>query len=330
MKRVLIIQTASIGDVILVTPVIEAVHQHDPDIRIDLLVKQGMENLFRNHPFLNKILLWNKADRKYRNLFRLIINIRKQQYDAVINVQRFFSSGLVTMFSGAKTTAGFSKNPLSAAFTHRIDHNIGDPAVHEVDRNSALLKPLGIVAKPTIKLYPSEEDFNFVNNLKGVPYLCFAPASLWFTKQFPEEKWIELLDKIPHDYKCYLLGSQSDSQMATNIRNKTSHSDVIILTGQLTLLQTAALMKDAIMNYCNDSAPLHLASSVNAPVTAIFCSTVPAFGFGPRSDDARIVETDVALDCRPCGIHGLKKCPESHFKCALTININKLISNIPA
>jgi ADP-heptose:LPS heptosyltransferase len=43
-------------------------------------------------------------------------------------------------------------------------------------------------------------------------------------------------------------------------------------------------MKDAAMNYVNDSAPMHFASAVNAPVTAVYCSTIPAFGFGPLSD----------------------------------------------
>lgn len=70
------------------------------------------------------------------------------------------------------------------------------------------------------------------------------------------------------------------------------------------------------MNYVNDSAPLHLASAVNAPVTAVFCSTVPAFGFTPLSDFSKIVETKHELDCRPCGLHGFHACPKGHFKCA--------------
>jgi heptosyltransferase-2 len=79
------------------------------------------------------------------------------------------------------------------------------------------------------------------------------------------------------------------------------------------------------MNYVNDSAPMHIASAVNAPVTAIYCSTVPAFGFGPLSDVSFIVETDEKLACKPCGIHGLESCPEKHFKCALTIDTKKLL-----
>ena len=84
-------------------------------------------------------------------------------------------------------------------------------------------------------------------------------------------------------------------------------------------------MKNAKMNFVNDSAPLHFASAMNAPVTAIYCSTIPAFGFGPLSDISHIAEIDYKLDCRPCGLHGFKACPKGHFKCS-EIDVNKIIS----
>ena len=99
------------------------------------------------------------------------------------------------------------------------------------------------------------------------------------------------------------------------------------LSGKLTFLQTAALMKDAKMNYVNDSAPMHIASSMNASVTAVYCSTIPEFGFGPLSDDSRIVQINKKLECRPCGLHGKKVCPKKHFDCAYGISANEVFSN---
>ena len=84
-------------------------------------------------------------------------------------------------------------------------------------------------------------------------------------------------------------------------------------------------MKDAEMNYVNDSAPLHLAGAMNASVTVIYCSTVPDFGFGPLSDNSRIVETKIKLNCRPCGLHGYRECPLTHFKCAHSIKIEEVV-----
>jgi heptosyltransferase-2 len=103
---------------------------------------------------------------------------------------------------------------------------------------------------------------------------------------------------------------------------------VEILAGKLNFLSSAALMEKAKMNYTNDSAPLHFASATDAPVTAIFCSTVPAFGFYPLSSKSFIAETDEKLPCRPCSLHGLKACPLGHFKCAYTIPTSKLLATL--
>jgi heptosyltransferase-2 len=102
-----------------------------------------------------------------------------------------------------------------------------------------------------------------------------------------------------------------------------------ILAGKLTFLQSAALMKSAEMNYVNDSAPMHFASAMNAPVTAVYCSTVPAFGFGPLSDIRFIVQHEAPLYCRPCGLHGFRQCPEKHFRCAKEIRDGQLLITLP-
>jgi heptosyltransferase-2 len=97
-----------------------------------------------------------------------------------------------------------------------------------------------------------------------------------------------------------------------------------VLAGKLTLLQSAALIKHAVMNYTNDSAPLHLCSAMNAPATAVFCSTIPEFGFGPLSDSSRVVQTRMELPCKPCGNHGKTECPKGHFDCG-NIDLNDLL-----
>jgi len=85
------------------------------------------------------------------------------------------------------------------------------------------------------------------------------------------------------------------------------------------------LMKGAILNYVNDSAPLHLASAMDAPVAAVFCSTVPQFGFGPLSSFKRIIQIKESLTCRPCGLHGFNDCPKGHFDCAFKIDTMQLV-----
>ena len=127
--------------------------------------------------------------------------------------------------------------------------------------------------------------------------------------------------------KVYLIGGVEDIEFCNEIIDSSKHPETSNLSGKLSLLQTAVLMKDARMNYVNDSAPLHIASAMDAPVTAVFCSTVPEFGFGPLSNNSKVVQTIEDLDCRPCGLHGYSKCPKGHFKCANSIQIDQLIDS---
>jgi ADP-heptose:LPS heptosyltransferase len=120
-----------------------------------------------------------------------------------------------------------------------------------------------------------------------------------------------------------IIGGPNDKALAEEIISETKNELVKFhnLCGELVLLETAALMKGAMLNYTNDSGPLHIASAMNAPIRAIFCSTVEAFGFGPLSDDRKVIHTALELDCRPCGLHGYTACPKGHFKCALSIDL---------
>jgi len=92
--------------------------------------------------------------------------------------------------------------------------------------------------------------------------------------------------------------------------------------------QLSQLLKYAHMNFVNDSAPMHFASAMNAPVAAVYCSTVPEFGYGPLSDIKYIIQRHESLYCRPCGLHGFATCPEGHFKCALEIEDEQLLGVI--
>lgn len=324
-KKILIIQTAFIGDVILATSLIEKLHQYFPESRIDFLLRKGNEGLLRQHPYLNEVFIWDKKAGKIRNLIKLTSQIRKQQYDLVVNLQRFFSSGLMAGFSGAGKIVGFKKNPLSFLFNEALDHQIGD-GTHEVSRNLQLIEAFTDSAFTQPKLHLSEEDTHRVAQYQKHQYITVAPTSVWFTKQFPKEKWIEFIQNTGFEGNIYLLGGPEDFGAAEEIKQAANKQKVVNLCGKINLLQSAALMQKAKMNYVNDSAPQHLASAMNAPTCAIFCSTVPDFGFGPLSQDSKIIETNVPLSCRPCGLHGHKTCPEGHFKCALTIETSSLES----
>ena len=332
MQKFLVIQTAFIGDVVLATGILETLHSQYPTASIDILVRNGNETLFTNHPFINEVLVWQKRKKKYRYLFQTLKLIRSIKYDIIINVQRFAATGFLTAFSNAKQRIGFDKNPFSFLFTKKIKHCFSNDivsSIHEVERNHLLIQSFtnDTFSKP--KLYPSVHDYGLVQQYKQQPYICIAPTSVWFTKQFPEEKWIAFINELPSFYNIFLIGAPTDMFACEDIKLAATHPNIFNLAGQLNFLQSAALQQDAVMNYVNDSAPMHFASAVNAPITAVYCSTLPSFGYGPLSDVNFIVEVAPNLPCRPCGIHGKKACPLGHFNCANLITNQQLLLSLP-
>jgi heptosyltransferase-2 len=332
MHKVLVIQTAFIGDVVLMLPLVQTLKLNYPNLEIHVLVRRGNEELVQNRKDIDKVWVWDKKQGKTKNLFKLVREFRKEQYDKIINLHRFFSTGLITVLSGAKETIGFDKNPWAKFFSvkmpHRIQNKGNTTIIHETDRNLSLVQPFcgQISRRPILQLSEKhiQKAEDIIKEHTAVTYICAAPTSVWYTKQWHKDKWIEFFNLLPAEYTIFLLGAKSDTEHIEQIKMQTIHTKVVNLAGKLSFLESAALMKRAKMVYVNDSAPLHFASGVNAPVTAIFCSTIPEFGFTPLSDVAHVIEVN-DLPCRPCGLHGHKICPEQHFNCAMRIPAKQLL-----
>jgi heptosyltransferase II len=328
-KNILIIQTAFIGDVILALPLAQRLRQAFPNAVIHFLVRKGNEVLVEQRTDIDRVWIWDKKSQKSVNLLRINKALREIDFDLVLNCQRFFSTGFLSAMMKTTERRGFRENPWSFTYTYRIPHIKSDPAdasyMHEVQRNLNLLE--GIcdtkLLKPVIQLHDRHRQkvAHFLS-----PYVVLAPASVWFTKQWPEDRWCELAAQLPDSILCIIIGAPEDAPLAERILKHTQQG--VNLCGELSLMESAALMENALRVISNDSAPLHLASAVNAPVTGIFCSTLPAFGFYPLSDDSRILESPQMLNCRPCGLHGKKSCPEGHFKCGYNIHVQMVIDTI--
>ncbi len=345
MQKILVVQTAFIGDVVLVTALLETLHQQYPQAAIDVVVRKGNESLFNEHPFINELIVWDKKQDKYLNWLSILKKIRAKHYDVLINLQRFAATGLWTVLSNANTTIGFDKNPFSFLFTHKVKHDVTGNGVHEINRNHALISSLGALPLAMPKLYPTKSDYEKVKLYQAEKYITIAPASVWFTKQFPLTAWVSLINELKFEGPIYILGGSADKDLgdkiinevvslhskafnatSTTSNNSSASIKIINLSGELGFLASAALQQKAVLNYVNDSAPMHFCSAVNAPVVAIYCSTIPAFGFGPLSTNSFVVEIQTQLACRPCGLHGKKQCPLGHFNCAQSIENAQLIA----
>ncbi len=320
--RILLIQTAFAGDALLASSLVADLSDRYPMAALDVLVRQGNEALYADHPRVSRVWVWDKGRGKYAHLLKLARALRAERFDRVYNLQRHAATGYLTWRSGAPFRAGFSGSPFSALLHRRLRHRLpwpspeGDGFLHEVQRNRLLLDPRPAPPRRP-EIYPDARSRERAEAIAaGRPVVVLAPASQWFTKQWPAEQWRRLMATIPAALRVVLIGGPGDRPLADALLD--AHPDAVNACGELDVRGSAALMRLAWRVYANDSLPVHLASAVDAPCTAIFCSTRPELGFGPLSRDARVVTSPTPC-CSP-GLHGARRCKAGHFRCALDID----------
>jgi len=333
--KILIIQTAFLGDVILSLPLVQVLKEKMYDCTIDYLCIPKTQEILHNNPHIDNIIVYDKhgEGKGLNGLNKIADEVKKNKYDVVISVQRFLRSTIIAKRSGAKKTISYDTSTLSFLYTDKVEYK----EKHEIPRVLDLLSPLGIKDLALIKpeLYPSEEDKAEVTKIfKGLgvsdkkDLICVAPGSVWFTKRFPKDKFVTLLNMMDRDkVKVVLVGGKEDEKLCDYIISRTTHNEVYSFAGKLPILQSAELIKHSALLITNDSAPLHLANSVGTKVIALFGSTTKDFGFYPTGGNDKVFEV-TELKCRPCSNHGKQECPIHTFDCMNNISEKEIYEEV--
>ncbi len=343
MEKILILQTAFLGDLILTTPFIHAVRKKYPSSTISIVVAKGTELVLEGNPCLNQVLSLDKKKAK-KNLFyffSFLCRLRKMRPDLVYCPHFSFRSTLMAYFSGAKQRIGYKESGFSFLHTRTISRPL--KGKHEVEKLFSLLYdseseyPIGRERRPF--LYPSERaQASAMEKLSPIfsihrKYIVVCPSSIWNTKRYIPEGYAELIVLILQEtmYSVVLTGSIRDRdlnqailfQVEKKIKENTkefaiSHenwkSRILDLAGCTDLSELGIVIRESLAIVTNDSSPVHYASAFNKPTVVIYGATVPDFGYYGLMDKQRICEVS-SLSCRPCGIHGGHICPQKHFRC---------------
>jgi heptosyltransferase-2 len=134
----------------------------------------------------------------------------------------------------------------------------------------------------------------------------------WETKRWPLERFVALGDRLAAEGLAprYAAAPRSSEAAALRALLPPERHDAIL---EGSFRDCAAAASHARVIVSNDSATMHLGAALGVPVVGIFGSTVPAFGFAPSGPRDAVVE--VAIGCRPCDVHGRRRCPLGHHRC---------------
>lgn len=322
----LVVQTAFLGDVVLTTPLLEALAQrHGP---VDVVTTPAAAPLVETHPAVRRVIPYDKRgrDRGLRGLVRLAGRLRAARYDVAYLPHRSLRSAALTWLARIPKRVGF-RDGWPLLYT---DVRPRASAGHEIDRLLALAESAPRGARPSLELTSGDrraaERFLHAHGI-GEPYVALAPGSIWGTKRWPYYR--ELAERLAPRAAIVLVGGPEDVGLAEEIAAAVAGSGgrAASACGMLTLRESAEVIRRAAVLVTNDSAPLHLAQAVRTPTVAIFGSTVPAFGFGPQGPLDRVIEV-AGLMCRPCSAHGPAACPLGHHRCMKALGVDDTLRAI--
>jgi len=322
MKKILIIHTAFIGDIILSTPLIKKLKAKNVEegCSITYVTTPAGASILKNNPDLEEIIAYDKrgSHKGWKGLFLLGKRLNYKGFDEVYILHRYLRSSLLGKITGAPTRIGYDNASGSFLLTKKIKY---DKTKHEVEKILSFVE-LENFNDTTLSLYPSiieKEKVNKIwkeNNLEDKKIILIAPGSKWFTKRWPLENFNTLLKKLIKNpnYRVVLIGGKEESMF-----NVYTNKNIVNLMGKTSLLDVAEICSRSDLIVTNDSSPIHIASAFeNIHIIAIFGATTKELGFFPWSKNSEVLENN-DLECRPCGLHGGEKCPKGHFKCMLDI-----------
>jgi heptosyltransferase-2 len=328
--KIVVVQTAFLGDVVLTTPLFRAIKRVYPDSHLTALVTPAAAPLLEADPHLDVLLTYDKKGGD--GLGDVVLRVKGLRFDWLVSAHRSHRSGLLSLLSRIPVRVGFSDAALSWTYNRRVDR---PRAAHEVDRNLALLRGLDHEPLPSDRVLHvgySEEEREQVEAVlgeagvaDGTPLAGLCPGSIWPTKRWTAEGFAAVARSLAaRGLRPVLLGGPGDVRAARRVEEFAGIGGALVnAVGRTPLKALAAWMDRLAVLVTNDSAPLHVAAARGTPAVAVFGPTTRDLGFGPFHRASRIVE--VELECRPCGLHGGRRCPKGHFRCMADVTPDEVL-----
>ena len=306
MRKILVIRFSSIGDIVLATPVLRCL-KLQLGAELHVLCREAFRPVLAANPYID-VLHTIKKDPA-----GILPVLKAERFDFVADLQGNLRSWRMRRALG-RPGAAFPKLNWEKWLEVRFKSGVL-PGVHVVDRYFCAVHPLGVRYDGMGLDYfiPEEEELNPGVWVDGEGYAAMAIGAAHGTKRMPPEKLAEVCRALP--MPVLLLGGPGDRSAGARI---AAGSHAIDLSGQLSLNQSASLVRQARLVVSHDTGLMHIAAAFRKPLVTVWGNTIPAFGMTPFYPDGmeRSCAAEVnGLPCRPCSKIGYAVCPKGHFRC---------------
>jgi len=323
--KICLLQTAFLGDCVLTLPLLKRLREILPGARVSVVTRPETAEIFASSGLPAEIIEDRKktAPSGLGEFSRLTRELAGRGFDAAIIPHRSLRSALLAWRAGIPVRIGFSSSAGSLFLTHKVPFSW---LLHDVERNLALLSPL---SSDLSAAFPGMRGDSGAAARLALPPDVKAgvnTGSAWPTKRWPAEKWGRLIRLLHAGYggKVLMVGGPGEKEWNEEIARLAGPDICLNLAGKTSMPELMESIRQLQVFVSNDSGPMHIAGALGVPAVGIFGPTTRELGFFPYGKRSRVVETQLA--CRPCALHGSKKCPRGHFLCMALLTVEEVFA----
>lgn len=321
-KNILIIKPSALGDVVQAIPCAVALRKLYPTAHIAWIVKKEFAEIIEGISAVDEVIPWDyriwskgRLGEKISYALRLRKELRARKFDLVIDLQGLIKSVVLSYMTGCARRVGYSDmKEGSQYYTKPIKGAHANE--HVMERYLDVIRYLGAkVAAPEFELPDIQSQWAAMRDklasykINGGEYLVVAPACSWVTKQWPQEKYVELISRLLlQGENVVLVGAKGDMLNAATIAEAVGRTTCAAagrgtlanLTGQTSIKELMALCKNAKLYISGDTGPLHIAVATGVPIVAMYGATSPKRTGPYRGVAAESIKVIEAQACSPC------------------------------
>ena len=320
----------------LTTPIYRELRKVYPNSRLTLLTSEGFGRVLENNPHLDEIIYHHRKETR-NDLEKLIDQLRLQKFDLIYDIHNSLRSRWIGW--QLKRHAPKPEHWLieKRTLARELQIRFGwAQFFNGKSQREQWLEPLrrhhtGALSTKT-ELFPSVADKNYVkawlnqNDLQDKPFVCIGASASFPLKCWPLQNFKKLIENIIQSgISVVLVGTNGEIETEELAEYFRGSQNVFCAAGMFTILQSAALLEMANAVVANDTSIIHLAEAMRTPSIALFGPTVKEFGYAPMLAQSRLMETDLALRCRPCSRTGKGTCKNREQQiCMYSISTQKV------
>ena len=307
-KHILVITLSNVGDVVLTTPVVEALLSEFPGRKLDVMVGPNGREIFEGHEKISDVIIYDKRS-SWPEKFALLMVLRKRKYDMVVDLR----NTVFPLLLGAK----FITNPV---------RHIKKGVMHKRDVHLSRLREMGIdPAGGEFYIPVGDSDKKRAEELLGAlkekPFVVISPGAKSHVKRWPLKNFARLADMIKKELErdVALVGDKNDRVVIERILSNMETAPLNLIE-KTNIPELAHIIKKSSLVVTNDSAPLHIASAVGARILTFFGPTDKR-EYGPLTKaKSKVLEKN--LKCSPCAV---PQCinSENKYECLKTISVEE-------